>query len=175
MTVYQDEVIMGRVVCMILILMSLLSGCNRQPAEEVISRYPSEKKLETGTFTGDKPNRSRLKSFEYYESGERKKEFAHLDNHFFGPWTFWYKDGKVCAKGDISEKTMTQETAVGSGAYFWPSGGKMIEMAPAADRHSTLVKYVFDEQGHAYPPDQAPPALSKRIRELLDQWQAGKI
>ena len=166
---------MGRVACMILIFLSLLGGCSRQPAEEIISRYPSGKKLETGTFTGDKNNRSRLKSFEYYETGERKKEFAHQDNHFFGPWTFWYKNGKIIAKGEISEKTMTQETAVGSGTYFWPGGAKMIEVSPAADRHSTLVKRVFDEQGQSYPPDKAPADLNNRIKEILEQWEAGKI
>lgn len=166
---------MGRYTRMFFLLLGLLAGCSRQATEEIISRYPSGKKLETGTFTGEKASRARLKSYEYYESGERKKEFAHQDNHFFGPWTFWYKNGKVFAKGEIIEKTMTQESAVGSGTYYWPDGGKMIEMTPSADRHSTMVKSIFDQQGKAYPPDKAPADLTQRIREQMEQWETGKI
>lgn len=159
----------------LLLCIILVAGCTRGPKEEIVSRYPGGNKLETGVFIGEKSNRSRLKSFEYYETGERKKEFAHQDNHFFGPWTFWYRSGSVFAKGDISVKTMTQENAIGSGTYFWPSGGKMVEMAPSADKQSTVVNSVYDEQGNRYAPQAAPADLTKRIKEQFDQWYAGKV
>ena len=166
---------MGRYALACLMIIFLLSGCTRGPKEEVVSRYPGGSKLETGVFVGEKSNRSRLKSFEYYESGERKKEFAHKDNHFFGPWTFWYRSGAVFAKGEITVKTMTQENAIGSGTYYWPSGGKMVEMGTSADKQSTVVNSLYDEKGNRYSLQTAPADLAKRIKELLDQWHAGKV
>ena len=158
----------------VFLILFLLSACSRHSEEEILSRYPSGKKLETGIFIGDSTKRTRLKSFEYYETGERKKEFAHQDNHFLGPWTFWYKNGKVLAKGNITVKTMTHETAIGSGTYYWPGGGTMIEITPSADGQSTMVSKIHDEQGKSYLSDAAPE-LSHRIKQLLDQWQDGTI
>src|SRR6266571_355194 len=159
-----------RFVLALLLLFVFISGCAREK-EEVISSFPSGAKKQTGIFRGEKPNRAQLKAFEYYESGERKKEFGFKDNHFFGPWTFWYKDGKKAAEGIIEVKALDHQNAVGTGTYFWPGGAKMIELKPKPDKSGSDVVAIYDESGKAYTAQNKPPELAAKIKTLLEKWE----
>ena len=157
-----------------LLLITLFGGCTREK-EEIVSTFPSGAKKETGIYQGKKPNRSRLKSFEYYETGERKKEFSLRDNHFFGPWSHWYKNGKKLAEGSVAIKTMDHQKAVGTGTFYWPGGARMITLGANADKTATEVTGIYDEAGKFYTVKDCPPELSAKIKGILDKWEKGEL
>src|SRR6266540_1962161 len=138
-----------RLLLLSFLLIVIFTGCAREK-EEVVSSYPSGARKQTGIFKGEKPNRAQLKAFEYFETGEKKKEFNFKDNLFFGPWTFWYKNGKKLAEGVIEAKTVDHQNAVGTGNYYWPSGARMIELKPKPDKSGSDVVAIYDESGKSY-------------------------
>jgi hypothetical protein len=163
------------VVLAICLSLSITAACNRSPEEEVLSKYPSGKKQETAIYEGKEGNRARIKSFAYYESGERKKEFSHKDNHFFGPWTMWYKNGEKIGTGNIEVKALDHRSALGSGTYYWPGGAKMVEIALNKERSAADVVAVYDRKGTRYSAATCPPALKNEIRGILDGWEKGEL
>ena len=163
------------VVAICISVLSITAACSRSTEEEVLSKYPSGKKQETAIYEGKEGNRARIKSFAYYESGERKKEFSHKDNHFFGPWTMWYKNGEKIGQGSIEVKTLDHRNALGSGTYYWPGGAKMVEIALNAERSAAEVVAVYDRKGTRYDSATCPAPLKEEIRGILDGWEQGKL
>lgn len=143
--------------------------------EEVLSTYESGAKRETGIFRGKDTNRVQLKGFEYYETGERKREFSYKDNLYYGRWTFWYKDGKVMAEGNFTEKVLDPDSASGSGIYYWPNGQKMIEIETLDPVKGATVVAVYSEAGRKYRPRKEPPELREKIDALIKKWQDGEV
>lgn len=161
--------------CLLCIALLVASGCSRDGKEEVISSFPGGARKMTGIFQGKEPNRAQLKGFEYYESGEKKKELSFRDNHFYGPWTFWYKSGKKMAEGVIEAKTLDHQAAVGSGTYYWPSGAKMIEISTNREKSASEVTAIYDEAGRQYTVANKPPELAEKIKDLLEKWEKGAV
>jgi antitoxin component YwqK of YwqJK toxin-antitoxin module len=113
---------------LLLLVFLIITGCARKEPEEVVSKHPDGAKKETAIFTGEKQDRVKLKSFEYYETGEKKRAYHHRDNEYFGTWTYWYRDGALMAMGFFDEKTGEPGKGIGSAVYFWPAGGKMLKL-----------------------------------------------
>jgi hypothetical protein len=90
---------------LLLLAFLIITGCAGKEPEEVVSKHPDGAKKETAIFTGEKQDRVKLKSFEYYETGEKKRAYHHRDNEYFGTWTYWYRDGSLMAMGFFDEKT----------------------------------------------------------------------
>lgn len=143
--------------------------------EETVTSYPGGEKQVTELVKGRETTKTIIKSFEYYETGQKKKEFSHKDNHYFGAWTFWYKDGKVLAEGSFEDKTLNPAAGVGKGKYYWPSGSPMILLEPDRENNATVVVAVYDEAGNSYQPEKQPPELKEKIKAVLDRWVNGEI
>lgn len=146
------------------------------PGEEVISRYQSGKKKETAIFVGETSNRVRTKVFEYYESGEKKKEYTHKDNLFYGPFTYWYKNGRIFCEGSIENKVLNLTMVTGQETYYWPDGKKMLEAQTVDGRMKPGTHFIYrDENGKEYTEETRPTDLLKKTKALTDKWEAGKI
>jgi antitoxin component YwqK of YwqJK toxin-antitoxin module len=152
-------------------------GCEKKDREEVISTYHTGEKKETAIFEGEKTKRRKLKSFEYYKTGEKKREYNFKDNHYYGPWTYWYKDGTTMAEGVLSEKTLKPFKGIGRGTYYWPGKRKMIELEVNVNsgkgRESKVVYY--DWTGNSYSNDNLPSELKENIRSVIARWEKGEI
>jgi len=172
---------------LILALMMLLlvagTSCKKQeekhillPGEEVISAYPNGKIRETAFFEGSEPNRGKLKSFEFYITGQKKKEFNYRDNHYYGPWIYWYKNGKIMAEGIFDEKTLIPGEGTGRGIYYWPDGKKMIELdVRSTGKERTAHVTYYDGAGNVYTNENIPEKVKGKIRLTIQNWENGKI
>jgi antitoxin component YwqK of YwqJK toxin-antitoxin module len=159
-----------------LVMTVLIISCSNTPPEEVTATYPSGKKKETAIFQGKEGSRSRIKSFEYYESGELKKEFSYRDNLLSGQWTYWYRDGKKLGDGVISNKAINLSMVTGKETYYWPNGIKMLEAETegGALKQGTTAIY-RDETGKAYRDKDRPKELVEKSKNILEQWERGAL
>lgn len=153
------------------ILAVMLAGCTSGRQEEILAHHPGGEKKEAIIFEGKGSNRTFLKRVEYFRQGTIKKEFAYKDNHFFGPWTFWYENGSKLAEGTITVKTLDPWNAAGNGAYFWPDGKKMIELGAGSDGKPAGVTAIYDETGKSFTAATCPAELKKKISEILEKWE----
>jgi antitoxin component YwqK of YwqJK toxin-antitoxin module len=154
----------------------IIAACSREGSEEITARYPGGKKKETAVFQGKVPERKRLKSFEYYETGEKKKEFSYRDNLLSGPWTYWYKNGKKFGEGRIENKAINLSMVTGKETYYWPNGNKMLEAETEGGRLKPGTTAVYrDQQGQAYTDRGRPKELIEKSKALLDRWERGEI
>jgi antitoxin component YwqK of YwqJK toxin-antitoxin module len=162
-------------ICIFPLISILPYGCAKKDREEVISTYPSGEKQETSIFQGEKPNRRKLISYEYYRTGEKKRAYHYKDNHYFGPWTYWYRNGGIMAEGTFFAKTLVAHEGKGKGIYYWPDGGKMmnIESKIKDDGKSNVIYY--DKNGSAYSNEDLPQELKEKIRSVIDRWEKGEI
>ncbi len=155
------------------LILLIFPGCAKEDSEVVTTKYPSGEKKETTIFRGEKPDLQKIKSFEYYRTGEKRREYSYKDNHFFGPWTYWYKKGNVMAEGVINKKTFTPGKGTGTGAYYWPDGEKMIDIAVTASNELAFTYY--DKTGVAYSDDDLPEVIKKNIKSVIAKWEDGDI
>jgi len=158
----------------------LFSACKRQPSlapdEQVISKYPGGEIKETAIITGPKTNSVKIKSFVYYRSSEKKKEYSYKDNNYFGPWTYWYRNGSKLAEGTFDKKTLDPFTGIGSGTYYWPDGKKMMRITATTEKDKDiLVAAYFDDTGKQYSNDDIPEDLKKKIVDIITRWDKGEI
>jgi antitoxin component YwqK of YwqJK toxin-antitoxin module len=154
----------------------LFTACVREGQEEVTSTYPSGKKKETAVFQGKDKERIRVRSFEYYESGERKKEFTYRDNLLSGAWTYWYKDGRKFGDGFIENKAINLSMVTGREAYYWPNGVKMLEAQTVGGGLKPGSTAIFrDEAGKEYADKGRPGELVEKSKTLLERWERGEI
>lgn len=162
-----------------IVSIGILFGCSRKAggpsAEEVLSTYPDGSKKVTALFETNDSGKKKLKSFEYYRSGEIKKKFSHKDNLYFGPWTFWYKKGMKFAEGTFDEKTIDPNTGTGSGKYYWPDGSVMIRIEKGQESEQSVVTALYDQKGNRYDPENEPEALRVKIQSILEQWHNGQL
>jgi antitoxin component YwqK of YwqJK toxin-antitoxin module len=158
------------------LLFAFISCSKTQGPEEITLKFSSGNKKETAIFKGKKPERIKIKSFEYYETGEKKKEYYRKDKYYFGAWTYWYREGSVLAMGVFDRETI--DPALGSGRviYYWPAGSKMIDM-DVRFKKGERVSYVtyYDAQGTTYTEEEIPKDLKKRIQIMITKWDKGKI
>jgi antitoxin component YwqK of YwqJK toxin-antitoxin module len=157
-----------------LILLSF-TACKKKDPEVVIKTFPSGEKKETALLREEGQKKFRIKSFEYYKTGEKKREYNHKDNLYFGPWTYWYRDGSVMAEGMFDQKTNRPGKAVGSALYYWPGGGNMLFITVRNNGEDSNITEYYDESGNAYADATIPEDLKKKIREVITDWTAGKI
>lgn len=153
-----------------------ISCSKKQGPEETVLKFASGNKKETAIFRGEKHEKKKIKSFEYYETGEKKKEYYRKDKYYFGAWTYWYRDGTVMAMGIFDRETI--DPALGSGRviYYWPAGSKMIDMDvrfKKGKRESEVTYY--NAQGTTYSEENLPKDLKKSIQILITKWEKGKI
>ena len=154
----------------------LIAACSRNGGEEVTSTYPNGIKKETAVFQGKGVEKARLKGFEYYESGERKKEFTYRDNLLSGPWTYWYKNGKKLGEGVIENKAINLSMVSGKETYYWPNGVKMLEAETAGGALKPGTTAVYrDEDGKSYSDKERPKELIEKSKSLLERWERGEI
>lgn len=158
----------------------ILSGCSKKPEpsapkEKTLSTYPSGAKKVTALVREKESTRIKIKSFEYYESGEKKKEYDHLDNLYFGQWTFWYKDGQKLADGRFVRKAVNPAKGIGNGMYYWHNGKPMIKLESRDNKSKPVVVAVYDESGKQYTPENQPEGLRYQIRETLERWEKGEL
>ncbi len=168
----------------LVVLIALSSGGCNDPKnklilsadEEVISSFPGGEPKETAVFEGKEPNRLKMKSYEYYSNGKRKKEFTYKDNLYFGPWSYFYNDGTKMAEGVFDAKAIDPETATGHGSYYWPDGKKMLDLSVAEgnDKNASVITY-YDSKGTTYSESSVPPELKGKIKGILEDWIQGKI
>lgn len=179
-----------------LILLGLVSGCNshedadkQKPQhdkgavadraaadrEEVVERYDDGSPLEVRIEKGSPPEIIYIKSFYYYRTGEKRRVFYYKDNNFYGPWTFWYRDGTVFAEGMLFEKTLDPEQGIGSATYYWPDGTLMLEFTATAAGKAEGVTYRNMDDGRKYALANVPEPLKERITRILVQWQQSEI
>jgi antitoxin component YwqK of YwqJK toxin-antitoxin module len=152
------------------------AACSSKTVEEVTSSYPSGKKKETAIFQGKGTEKARSKSFEYYESGERKKEYSYRDNLLSGPWTYWYKDGKKFGEGIIENKAINLTMVTGKETYYWPNGVKMLEAETAGGGLKPGTTAVYrDETGKEYTDKGRPKELIEKTKAILERWERGEI
>lgn len=160
----------------LLLILTVFSGCARKDSEEVISTYPGGEKRETAIFSGKKPNRIKLKSFEYYETGQKKREYHYKDNHYYGEWTYWYKDGSTIAGGFFDTKVLNPHKGTGSGTYYWPSGKEMIQLEVKMNNNKKVSDVIYrNESGAAYNDENLPDELKEKIQSVLVRWDKGEI
>ena len=155
------------------LILIIFPGCTKKDREVVTTKYPTGEKKETTIFKGEKPDLQKIKSFEYYRTGEKKREYSYKDNHFYGPWTYWYKKGNIMATGVINKKTLTPAKGTGSGTYYWPGGEKMIEIA--VNKRNELTFTYHDEAGAAYSDDDLPEEIKEKIQSVIARWEKGRI
>lgn len=152
-----------------------LNACVKKDEEVVIKTFPTGEKKETAILREKGRKKLRIKSFEYYKTGEKKREYNHKDNLYFGPWTYWYKDGSVIAEGIFDQKTSRPGKAVGSALYYWPNGEKMLFLkVEEIDGDSNITEY-YDESGNSYTDDTISEDLKEKIREVITDWTKGDI
>jgi len=148
-----------------------LSACSKSSDEQVLSTYPDGKKKETAIYVNKKPNQKMLKSFEYYQTGEKKKEFSYQDNLFHGPWTYWYKNGKKMGEGIIENKAINLGLSSGTERYYWPGGNIMLRSETVGGKLKPGTTAVFyDEQGKEFSDETRPDALVDKTRNVIDRW-----
>lgn len=153
-----------------------LGACSTKNAEEVVASYPSGKKKETAVFQGTGADRVRMRSFEYYESGERKKEFSYRDNLLSGPWTYWYRDGRKFGEGVIENKAINLGMATGRETYYWPNGVKMLDAETVGGGLKPGTSAVYrDDTGREYTDTGRPRELVEKSRRLVERWERGEI
>ncbi|RII25645.1 MAG: hypothetical protein CXR31_13835 [Geobacter sp.] len=161
---------------LVISLVFILSACSKSGNEEVTSVYQSGKKKETAVFQGKSTEKARLKSFEYYESGEKKKEFSYQDNLLSGPWTYWYKNGNKFGEGKIENKAINLGMVTGKETYYWPNGVKMLEAETEGGGLKPGTTAVYrDEQGKIYTDKGRPKELVEKSKKLLERWERGEI
>lgn len=144
--------------------------------ETVLSRYESGAPKETAVFAGSEPNVKKLRSRQYYETGQIKKEFHYRDNLYYGQWTFWYKDGKKLGEGFFKEKALNPSSATGRETYYWPNGIKMLEIDIREGKPDPGGMALFrDEAGREYSGKERPEGLLKKTSAILMEWEKGNI
>ncbi|WP_243372289.1 hypothetical protein [Geotalea sp. SG265] len=154
----------------------LCVACTREGREQVTSTYPGGNKKETAVFHGKGTEKSRLKSFEYYESGQKKKEFSYRDNLLSGPWTYWYKNGHKLGDGVIENKAINLGMATGKETYYWPNGIKMLEAETEGGGLKPGTTPIYrDEAGQTYSDKGRPKELVEKSKLLLERWERGDI
>jgi antitoxin component YwqK of YwqJK toxin-antitoxin module len=158
------------------LLFALTSCTERQEPEEVVLKFAGGNKKETAIFRGEKPARAKIKSFEYYETGEKKKEYYRKDTYYFGAWTYWYREGSVMAMGIFDRETIDPSAGSGRVIYYWPGGGKMIDMdiRYIKGQRKSKVTY-YDAKGTIYTEENIPPDLKKNIQIIITKWDKGRI
>ncbi len=173
---WRVKIMRSTIVVALAALVLLASACDRKSAEEVTSTYPSGHKKETAIFQGKGSEKIRLKSFEYYDSGEKKKEFSYRDNLLSGPWTYWYKNGKKFGEGVIENKAINLSMVTGRETYYWPNGVKMLEAETVGGGLKPGSTAIFrDEAGKEYTDKGRPRELVERSKGLLERWERGEI
>ncbi len=161
--------------CLLFCLLCLVS-CSTQGGEEVVSRYPSGHRKETQIFTGSGSNKARLKVFEYYEGGEKKKEYNFKDGLFHGPFTYWYKNGDVFCRGMIENKAINLTMVTGTETYYWPGGKKMLAAQTVKGQMKPGTHFIYwDEDGKEYTEQTRPAALLEKTKAITDHWEKGEI
>ncbi len=165
-----------KIIPLIIAAVLIVLGCTKESTEEVISTYPDGAKKETAFFSGEKPNRLKIKSFEYYATGEKKVEYNYKENNFFGDWAYWYKNGAPLARGNFTDKTLDPFGGFGKVTYLWPDGNTMMEVETVLKdgQRAGTTKY-FDRQGNNYLGQNLPDQLRKDIHLLLSRWDRGEI
>ncbi len=159
-----------------LLIILLLSGCTRIEREEIISTYPGCQKKVTAIFLINDTEKTKIKSFEFYKTGMKKREYNYKDDHYYGDWTYWYKDGTVAAKGLFNEKTKEPFKGIGKGTYYWPEGKKMMTITikkKKETKESSIVYY--DKSGNSYFNENLPTDLRDNIHLTLSMWDRGEI
>ena len=163
-------------VAILVIFLLVLIACGKKAEEQVVSTYPDGKKKETAIYQGAKPNQKMLKSLEYYQTGEKKKEYNYQDNLFHGPFTYWYKDGKIFCEGYIENKAINLGLVTGRETYFWPNGVKMLEAETVGGKLKPGTIPIYrDEKGIEYRDEERPVDLVNRTKELTDRWERGEL
>lgn len=161
---------------LLILVFFLFTACSQGEKEEVVSSYPSGKNKETAVFSGKEPNRARIKVFEYYETGEKKKEYSHQDNLFHGPFTYWYKNGKKLCDGLIENKAINLGMVTGKETYYWPNGVKMLEAETSGGKIKPGTTPIYrDETRKEYTDKERPKELIVKSKGLLERWERGEI
>jgi antitoxin component YwqK of YwqJK toxin-antitoxin module len=158
------------------LIFTLIACSESTGPEEVVLKYAGGNKKETAIFRGEKPARVMIKSFEYYETGEKKKEYYRKDKYYFGAWTYWYGSGAVMAMGIFDSETIDPSAGSGRVIYYWPAGGKMIDMdiRYIKGQRKSEVTY-YDAKGTIYTEENIPPDLKKNIQIMITKWDKGRI
>jgi antitoxin component YwqK of YwqJK toxin-antitoxin module len=160
---------------LLFIFFLLLAACAKKDEEVVIKTYRSGEKKETALLREEGQKKFRIKSFEYYKTGEKKREYNYRNNKYFGPWTYWYKDGSVIAEGMFDEETTRPGKSIGSAVYSWPNGEKMLFIKVIEEGEDSNITEYYEESGKSYTDDTIPDDLKEKIREVITDWTKGKI
>lgn len=162
------------IVVLFLIFFSF-SGCAKKDEEVVIKTHPTGERKETAILRLEGKKKFRIKSFEYYKTGEKQREYNYRSNKYFGPWTYWYKDGSLIAEGMFDKETTRPGKSVGSAVYYWPNGEKMLFIKAVEESEGSNITEYFDESGNAYTNETIPDDLKEKIRKVIIDWTNGEI
>jgi antitoxin component YwqK of YwqJK toxin-antitoxin module len=162
------------IIVLCLIFLSF-SACSKKDQEVVIKTYPNGEKKETAVLKEEKQKKVRIKSFEYYETGERKRQYHYRNNKYYGPWTYWYRHGSKIAEGVFDEETTRPGQAVGNALYYWPGGNKMLFVQVQEKGGDSNITEYYDISGNSYSDTTIPDDLKKEIRQVITDWTEGKI
>ena len=158
-------------------------GCSKEPAghklkegEAALSHYSTGEIKETQFGKGIVGGYTIFKKYEYYPSGQVKKQYEFKDNHYFGPLHYYFADGSTFADGIVTSKSLEIFTAKGTMNYYWPGGKKMLAIDSRTERPEHIDEALyFTETGEVYTNEDLPEDLKEKILATLSDWQDGNI